>query len=194
MLFIIDMQNDYVDSDRGSSYVKDAEMLVPGIINKIKYYEERGDKIFYTSDINLLGQSKGLSKLQYESDNNNDKIGIINRESMLSTHKKWCFQPYGDLKPLLKKHQEIKKSYYAIPPETLLEIQLKFKDEKQFIENIEFVGVETIKCLLANAICVQSAFPEANIIVDAKLCKSKDKEDHEYALKVMESLGMEIRR
>lgn len=194
MLFIIDMQNDYVDEENGSSYVKDAETLVPGIINRIKFYEERGDKIFYTSDINLLGQSKGLSKLQYELDNNNDKIGIINRESMLSTHKKWCFQPYGDLEFLLKNHQEIKKSYYAIPPETLLEIQLMYNDEKYIIENIEFVGVETNKCVLANAICLQSAFPEANIIINSKLCKSKDKEDHYNALKVMESLGMEIRR
>lgn len=194
MLFIIDMQNDYVDSDKGFSYVKDAEKLVPGIIKKIKYYEERGEQIFYTSDINLLGKSKGLTKLQYDLENNNDKIGIINRENMLGTHKKWCFQPFGELNFFLNKHQQIKKSYYAIPPEILLEIQRKFKDEKYNIENIEFVGVETNKCVLANAICVQSAFPEAKIIVDANLCKSKNKENHEYALKVMESLGMEIRR
>ncbi len=52
MLFVIDMQNDYVDKD-GNKYIEGAERLVPGIIGKIMEYENKNDHVFYTSDINL---------------------------------------------------------------------------------------------------------------------------------------------
>lgn len=54
--------------------------------------------------------------------------------------------------------------------------------------------METHICVLANAICIQSAFPNANIVINQSLCKSKEEEQHNAALKLMQSLGMEIRR
>ncbi|TJX15854.1 cysteine hydrolase [Tissierella creatinini] len=187
MLFIIDMQNDYIDP-KSSSYIKDSEFLVPGIIKKIKAYELKGDQIFYTSDINI--PDKQSLQVGNKIENSNDKIGIHKVETKLSPVMKLGSQPYGALKLLLKNHTEIKKSYYAIPPEILAEIQQRFKGKKHIIEKIEFVGVETNICVLANAICVQSAFPDATIIVDTKLCLSKDNANHQYAIKIMESLGV----
>lgn len=189
MLLIVDMQNDFVDSTNGSKYVTNSEKIVPGIINKIKEYEQKNDYIFYTADINLYTQKKGV-----EIENNNDRIGIIVGETKSSSEDKWGSRPFELLKPYLTNHQKIKKSYYAIPPEMLLEIQEKFKKKKDVIREIEFVGVETNICVLANAICFQSAFPDAKIIIDAFLCISSDYKNHEKALEVMEALGMEIRR
>lgn len=193
MLFIIDMQNQYINPE-SKRYIKGADNLVPGIMDKIKDYEKRGDQVFYTADINLLDNSKGNQKSEEKADKNNDRKALKKAENQLSLKSKINSEPYGNLKPLLEKHNKIKKAYYAIPPETLLEIQQRFKDEKYIINKIEVLGVETNICVLANAICLQSAFPQATIIVDAVLCMSQDKTYHEYALKTMESLGMEVRR
>ena len=186
MLFVIDMQNDFVDSIQGKYYVKEAEGIVQGVIDKIKQYEKKKDKIFYTLDINL----KTIQKYG----NNNDESSIIVGETKSNIETKLGFQPYKLLEPYLKNHEEIKKTYYAIPPETLLDIQDRFKEDKSIVDKIEFIGVETNICVLANAICIQSAFPESKIIIDATLCKSKSSEDHERALEIMKSLGMKIRR
>lgn len=193
MLFIIDMQNQYINPE-SKRYIKGADNLVPGIMDKIKDYEKRGDQVFYTADINLLDNSKVNQKSEVKIDKNNDRKALKKAENQLSLKSKINSEPYGNLKPLLEKHNKIKKAYYAIPPETLLEIQQRFKDEKTIINKIEVLGVETNICVLANAICLQSAFPQATIIVDAVLCMSQDKTYHEYALKTMESLGMEVRR
>lgn len=81
-----------------------------------------------------------------------------------------------------------------MPPDSLAEIQNYFKSKEDYTGVIEFVGVETHICVLANAICIQSAFPAATIVINSSLCKSNQHKDHEMALEVMENLGMEIRR
>lgn len=194
MLFIIDMQNDYIDREKGKKYVRDSEKIVKGIINKIKDCEKKGEYIYYTSDIFIEKNKGNCGKNHKILDNLNIKENIEIQEKRLNYEDRWGCKLYGDLKPYLEDHKRIKKSYYAIPTKSLVKFQEKFKEEKHIIEAIEFVGVETHICVLANAICIQSTFPEANIIIDASLCKSKDDKDHEYALKVMEGLGMEVRR
>lgn len=192
MLFIIDMQNDYIDKDNGERYVKDSEKIVEGIIHKIKKSEEKGEYIFYTVDIPIQDDNLIIGNNRQNLTNN--KKGIEIQEMKLDKEEKWGCRLYEDLKPYLDKHEKVKKSYYAIPPETLLEFQQRFKDQNHVIEEIEFVGVETHICVLANAICMQSAFPHADIVIHQSLCKSKDNKDHEIALKIMENLGMKVRR
>lgn len=194
MLFIIDMQNDYIDREKGKKYVRDSEEIVKGIINKIKDCEKKGEYIYYTSDIFIEKNKGNIERDNKILDNLNIKENIEIQEKRLNYEDKWGCELYGELKPYLKGHKRIKKSYYAIPTKSLVEFQEKFKEEKHIIEEIEFVGVETHICVLANAICIQSTFPQANIIIHASLCKSKDDKDHEYSLKVMEGLGMEVRR
>lgn len=186
MLFIIDMQNDYVNKENGKRYIKDSDTMVEDIIEKIKEYENKGENIFYTTDIPL--------EKVHSSNMINNKKNINIAEEGATSYKRWAFEPYHLLKPYLDKHKIIKKSYYALPPETLLEIQEYFNINGGHTGIIEFVGVETHICVLANAICIQSAFPKANVIINASLCKSNNKKDHEAALKIMEGLGMEIRR
>ena len=187
MLFIIDMQNDYIDKDRGRYYIKDSEEIVEGIINKIKECEERGEYIYYTCDLPIDKYDKGLTNL-------NDKESIETQEIISNDEDKYGCEVYSVLKPYLEKHKKIKKSYYAIPAKSLLKFQEKFKEEKHIIEEIEFVGVETHICVLANAICIQSTFPQAKILIHSSLCKSKNEEDHKKAIEIMEALGMKIRR
>ena len=43
-LIVVDMQNDFVDGTLGT---KEAEKIVPGVAEKIRYFD---DKILYTKD------------------------------------------------------------------------------------------------------------------------------------------------
>lgn len=191
MIMIIDMQNEYIDKELGRSYVKGAEEIVDGIIERIKEAEELGQYVYYTSDIPI---EEYEFKREHQQAPSNDKETIQLQVSNANIEEKWACEPCKLLRHYLDKHQEVRKSYYAIPPETLLRFQQRSRDENHVIREIEFVGVETHICVLANAICFQSAFPQATIIINASLCRSKNEEDHERALKIMESLGMVIRR
>lgn len=192
MLFIIDMQNEYVDKEKGKKYVKNSEKMIKGIVEKIREYEDKGEYIFYTSDISINNPYMGSISDKIEPLNDKDTINLT--EQKASSEDIWGVQPYPLLVPYLSSHRIIKKSYYALPPETLLEIQKVFKAKKIDTNAIEFVGVETHICVLANAICIQSAFPKADIIINSSLCKSTNLKDHNLGLKIMKNLGMEIRR
>ena len=193
MLIIVDIQNNYIDANKGTMYVKDSEKLLPAIIEKIEEYKKKGDEIFYTIDI----YTKTLPKISEESikglENNNDLKNINIKEVLATEEEKWTFDLPDEIKPHLLKYECLKKSHYALPPEVILEIQQRFNKEKKIIKEIEFVGVETHICVLANAICIRSAFPDANIIINESLCRSGNMNDHEKGLDIMKSLGMEIR-
>lgn len=184
MLFIIDMQNNYLNPKGKETYIEGSENLVPGIIEKIKKYEERGEKVFYTLDIYT----------KRTNSENHDLKNIQKKQQLADKKEKWGSSLFEPLKPYLLNHECLKKSYYAFSPDGLLKIQKRFKDKTKNIGKIEFVGVETHICVLANAISIQSAFPDTEIIIDSNLCMSKDIENHERALEVMEKLGMKIRR
>lgn len=170
MLFIIDMQNDFVDQTKGKMKVNGAEKIVDGIIGKINEYNKKEDLIFYTINIH-----EGM-------DDDNRSIG----------EKKWGQSLYPPLNLKLKEHKKIKKTYYAISPDTAREIKERYKDKKEYIETIEIVGVETNICLISNAIVIQNMFPSSKIIIDSSLCTSNDINMHNSALELMRSLNMEV--
>lgn len=186
MLFIVDMQNNYLSKDRGNKYIPGSEDLVAGVIEKIKEYKTKDDYVFYTLDI-YIESGNNLK-------NNNDLEEIQKREEKADKEERWNFQLYDSLKPYLKDYQCLKKSHYSIPPEELLRLQKRFKKENRIIREIEFVGVETNICVLSNAVCMRSAFPHANIIINSNLSKSKKEKNHIKALEIMKDLGMKIER
>lgn len=185
MLFIVDMQNNYIDKNRGEKYIPGSENLIAGIIDKIKEYRSKGDYILYTLDI-YTGKQKYLI-------NNNNLEEVEENEKQANKKEKWNFQLYHSLKPYLNDYQCIKKSHYSIPVEELLKLQNRFKKQNRIIRKIEFLGVETNICVLSNAVCVRSAFPDTNIIINTNLTKSSKERSHMKALQVMKALGMKLR-
>lgn len=59
---------------------------------------------------------------------------------------------------------------------------------------IEFAGVVSNICVISNVVLAKTAQPETGIVVDAALTASNDKNLHEAALKVMESLQVTVKR
>ena len=170
MLFIIDMQNDFVSKEKGKMPVKEAEGLVLGIIEKIKEYEKKGDKIFYTLNIHA----------DMEDDSRSEK------------EKLWGQSIYEPLEAYLKAHTYLKKLYYGITPEKASLLKEKYKDKRIYVETIEVIGVETEVCVLSNAIVIQNMFPNSKIIIDSSLCRSNNLKLHKRALDIMKRLKMEV--
>jgi|SRR5699024_2093794 len=170
MLFIIDMQNDFIDQENGKMAVKNADKLVPNIIEKIEEYEEKEDLIIYTLNIH-----KNMP---------NDDRPIDER--------KWGQNIYKGLKDILMPHHYVKKYNYGIPPHKAEYIFENF--DNKYMEKIEIVGVETHICLISNAIILQNIFPNSQILINENLCTSNDMVLHNKALGIMEELQMEVAR
>lgn len=60
------------------------------------------------------------------------------------------------------------------------------------LREILVVGVVTNMCVISNAILFQAQWPEAQITVDAALCRSFDPVLHDKALDVMQGLQMNV--
>lgn len=66
---------------------------------------------------------------------------------------------------------------------------LKGKD----YDEVELCGVVSYQCVLANAVMVKAALPEAEVVVDAKCVAGPDPVLHQKALDVMEALHITVR-
>ena len=85
MLFIIDIQNNYLDKN-SQGYIKGSETLLPKIIEKIKEYEEKKDEIFYTIDI-YTDENTNVTEESVKGLKNNNDLKHINIKEYLATDK-----------------------------------------------------------------------------------------------------------
>jgi nicotinamidase/pyrazinamidase len=53
MLFVIDMQNDFIDQDQGKMAIKGADALIEPIKEKILAYRKNGDLVVFTKDSHI---------------------------------------------------------------------------------------------------------------------------------------------
>ena len=166
MLVIIDMQNEYVD-DKGKASISSAKDIESGILSRILEYEKNGKSIFYTINTKISNEDRGQSE------------------------KRWAKEPYGKLKQALAKHYSIEKTEYAISVEHAIEIRNKIVQNDD-IRTIEFVGVETNICVLANALVFQNLFPNSKIVINSELCTSSNIKLHNKAKDIMSGLKMEV--
>ena len=58
--------------------------------------------------------------------------------------------------------------------------------------SVEFVGIPSSICVLANAVLAKSALPESEIIIDASCTASKDRVLNEEAFDIMEEMQMRV--
>ena len=170
MLFVVDMQNDFVDQKRGLMAVPGGEEIVPGILARIKKVEEDGETVVYT--LNEHHEMEEDLRSQEE--------------------KAWGHELYGPLKEALKGHVAVKKGYYAVHPEKLMEALTNAGKDHLSMDHIELVGVDTAVCVLSNAVVLRNLFPDAKIIIRTDLTRAKEDELGRKALDVMKGLSMVV--
>lgn len=168
-LFVIDYQNDFVDGALGFS---GAEKLDNKIAAKILEYGK--GKVFYTMDThkeNYLETREGRALPVSHCIENSDG-----------------WQVYGETSLALAQVDAvmIKKASFGLNP------IIEGKDLPENAEKIEIVGLVSNICVVSNAVVLQSIYPNAEIIVDASLTDSFNKELNNKVLDVLEGLQVKV--
>lgn len=164
LLFIIDMQNDFIDGVLGS---QEAQAIVPKVIEKVK----QNDTVVVTYDTHekdYLQTEEGKHlpiphcifgewgwKLNTAIFNTLD----INARNIFMRTKQTFGYPWSS-------------KDFVIKPEEITEI--------------EIVGLDTDFCVLANAMTLKAAYPNVPITIDAACCAGSTPEWHEKALDMLE--------
>lgn len=181
LLVVVDYQNDFVNGALG---FEGADKIDKGIASKIK--TGNYDAIVVTYDTHA-------SKEKYLETREGIALPIHHCEKDSFGHSL-----YGETKiaidetniPVLK----INKPTFASEPSTMVtaKANLEILTKQKNVESIEFVGLVTNMCVLSQVVCWQGLYPEAQMIVDASLVDSFNKELHEKALDVMEGLQAKV--
>ena len=177
LLVVVDYQNDFVNGALG---FPGAEAIDAGIADTVQRYLAAGDEVVFTLDTHgeqYLGTREGRA---------------LPVPHCIEGSEGW--QLFGSVQALCREtcanHQihRIPKSTFGMPPEALIALSERLGEVREIL----VVGVVTNMCVISNAILLQAQWPEAQITVDAALCRSFDPALHEKALDVMEGLQMQI--
>lgn len=169
LLIVVDYQNDFVT---GSLGFEKARMIEGLIADKIKEYKNSGDEVCFTLDThydNYLSTQEGIH------------LPFVHCVKGTQGHK--LFGKVAELKENTDK---------CFEKETFGSKELfEYLADKKY-ESVELCGVVTNICIISNAVLVKIALPETPVFVDAKCVASNDDNLGFSALKVMESLHINI--
>lgn len=192
LLIVIDMQNDFITGSLGT---KEAQAIVPKVVDKIWNWKGEVQATFDQHDKNYLSTLEG-KKLPIEHCIERTH-GIYIQDDVLEAleHKfalcrgKDCFGDYTLFQDLLER--DIKAANRQA-------ITLSGKGGgltelyKRKISEIHLIGLCTDVCVISNAILAKAYFPEIPIIVDASCCAGTTPENHKSALQVMKSCHIDV--
>ena len=169
ILVVIDMQNDFITGSLGS---KDAILILPKIINKVKNYNV--GNIYVTMDTH---DSDYLNTLEGK------KLPVVH---CIKETKGWNIPT--ELYNYIRNSNIIEKPSFA--SFDLCE-KLFLRSQMENIE-IEIVGVCTDICVISNALLLKSKMPNTKISVDSSCCAGTSLDAHSYAIKIMKTCLMDI--
>ena len=170
-LFVIDYQNDFVDGALG---FPGAEALDAGIAEKVRAYGQ--GHVLFTRDThfdNYLDTREG--KL----------LPVVH--CIKGTHG---WELYGETAAAVAE--------VSAPAIDKLVFGMDVTDPAvaavlpESADEIELVGLVSNICVISNACVLQARYPEARIIVDAKLTASMDQAMHEKVLDVLEGFQVKV--
>lgn len=177
LLAVIDYQNDFVS---GSLGFDGAAAIDGGIAHLAQTYLAQGDHVLFTYDTH-----------------DDDYLETREGRALSIPHcnpKDEGWRLYGQTQALCCETCQnsqihcVNKHTFGMPPCELTRLGEALPDLKE----ITVVGVVTNMCVISNAILLQAQWPEAQITIDAALCRAFDPVLHEKALDVLESLQMQV--
>ena len=174
-LFVIDMQQDFVDGSLGS---EEARGILPAVAAKIRAFE--GERIIVTLDTHFAES--------YSSTLEGRKLPVPHCFEGTDGHK---------LDPAVCAALE-EKGYVTVKKYTFgaLDAINELKNELAYMrpDDIEFevIGLCTDICVVSNALLLRAAFPNSIIKVDAACCAGVTPELHKAALVTMQSCQIDV--
>ena len=161
-LIVVDMQNDFITGSLGT---KEAEAILPAVIEKVKNFE---GTVIYTKDTHTT---------EYLSTQEGKNLPV---EHCIKDTEGWMLAE--ELEKLSVNHKVFNKpTFGSVELASYLVEQAKEKT----IEEIEFCGLCTDICVISNALLIKANLPEILISVDASCCAGVTPESHNNALAAM---------
>lgn len=166
LLIVVDMQHDFIDGTLGSPQ---AVAIVPGVVEKIRNYVERGDEVIYTLDTHFEN---------YMSTQEGKKLPVSHCEKGTGG-----WELHEDIASFPGKRFE--KSTFGS-----LECAAYAAEGKY--ASVELVGLCTDICVISNAMLLKAMLPETPVLVDAACCAGVTPESHQNALEAMKACQVDI--
>ncbi len=164
-LIVVDMQADFIT---GSLSSKDAQTIVPAVVNKVKNFDGR---VIFTRDTHFD---------DYLQTQEGKKLPVAH---CIKDTEGW--QICDELKPYVNTVVD-KVTFGSTKLPDII------KDLGADIEEIQLCGLCTDICVISNAMILKASFPEVPIAVDASCCAGVSKESHNIALDAMRAVQIEI--
>ena len=186
-LFVIDMQNDFIDGSLGSD---DAKKIVPNVVKLIQNWgNDKDNVIWYTYDTHSDSDSSIYPK--YEDTLEGKMLPV--KHCIVKTSG-WQINEYV-MDEIEKRHSIYDRSFCKFTFGCLdmaIEASMYLMDNPKSDDEIHICGLCTDICVVSNALLLRAKFPNLHIYVHENCCAGTSKEAHDAALTVMKSCQIEI--
>ena len=164
LLFVIDMQNDFIDGALGT---KEAQSILPAVIERVRSFD--GDVIF-TRDTHF-----------------DDYMETQEGKNLPVPH---CIKGTDGWK-LCPQLEDFEGKRFE--KHTFGSVECAAYAAKGGYDQIELVGVCTDICVVSNALLIKAYLPETPIAVDSACCAGVTPESHKASLETMKMCQIDVR-
>lgn len=166
LLIVVDMQKDFVDGALGT---KEAQAIVPHVIDKIRQYQNDGDEVVFTLDTHMENYLDTLE---------GKKLPVIH-----------CVKgtPGWQLTDGLEDFEG--KRFEKL---TFGSNELAAYVSQGGYDRVELIGLCTDICVISNALLIKAGIPDTPILVDSSCCAGVTPQSHANALEAMKMCHIEI--
>lgn len=168
VLVVVDMQNDFISGSLGT---KEAQAIVPAVVEKIRKYQDNGDVVLYTYD------THGEDYLETQEGRN-----LPVKHCIRGT---WGWQLADEIAELAEGADTYEKPTFG--SRELMQDLAELNPEA-----IEFIGLCTDICVVSNVLGTKAWLPETPLTVDSRCCAGVTPESHETALATMRSCQVNV--
>ena len=161
-LIVVDMQNDFITGSLGT---KEAEAVLPKVIEKVKYFD---GKVIYTKDTH---------QADYLTTQEGKNLPVEH-----CIEGSWGWMLADELEKLSMGNKVFNKPTFG---SVELAKYLVEENEKGAMEEIELCGLCTDICVISNAFVIKANLTEVPVTVDASCCAGVTPESHLNALAAM---------
>lgn len=168
VLVVVDMQNDFIDGALGT---KEAEAIVPKVVDKIKSFQ------------GLILATRDTHEEDYLSTQEGKKLPV---KHCIKGSVGWELRE--EIAELIKEKPVDKPTFGSRElAERLYEL-----NKTEYIESITLIGLCTDICVISNALLLKAFLPEVPISVDKNCCAGVTVKSHDEALNAMGMCQIQI--
>ena len=186
-LFVIDMQNDFIDGSLGSD---DAKRIVPNVVKLIQNWgNDKENAIWYTYDTHYEHETLTIPK--YENTLEGKMLPV--KHCIVKTPGYQINEYIMD--ELEKRHSIYDRAFHKFTFGSLdmvIEASMYLLDNPKSDDEIHVCGLCTDICVVSNALLLRAKFPNLRIYIHENCCAGTSKEAHDAAITVMKSCQIEV--